>query len=147
VIAIDTNLLIYAHREGAPWHAAAKEAIERAAAAERGWGIPLPCVAEFWAQVTHPKYPDGPSPREACATFLLNLVHLGGAEILPPGLAFAERLAALAQQLEVSGHRIFDLQIALAAQDHGAFELWTHDSHFIRVPGLRIVDPLLAGPA
>ena len=47
--------------------------------------------------------------------------------------------------LGVAGPRVFDLQIALTAQDNGASQIWTHDSQFIRVPGLRIVFPLHGG--
>jgi predicted nucleic acid-binding protein len=59
-----------------------------------------------------------------------------------PGAGFAERLMQLACDLDVSGVRVFDLQIALTAFENGASEIWTHDADFVRVPGLRIVDPI-----
>ena len=37
-------------------------------------------------------------------------------------------------------------QIALAALDNGATQIWTHDAQFVRVPGLRVVHPLHVGP-
>src|ERR1700690_1385205 len=40
VIAVDTNLLVYAHRAGCPEHDAARRAIEDAANDAGGWGIP-----------------------------------------------------------------------------------------------------------
>jgi predicted nucleic acid-binding protein len=58
-------------------------------------------------------------------------------------LGFAERLAGTAARLNISGPRIFDLQIALLAYEHQARVIWTHDSHFQTVPGLRVEDPLL----
>ncbi|MBE3100212.1 MAG: hypothetical protein IMZ44_24085 [Planctomycetes bacterium] len=48
----------------------------------------------------------------------------------------------LAADLNVTGPRIFDLPIALGALDNGATELWTHDAHFVCVPGLLVVHPL-----
>jgi hypothetical protein len=42
MIAIDTNLLIYAHRGGVPEHREARAAIEQAANSGRGWGIASP---------------------------------------------------------------------------------------------------------
>jgi hypothetical protein len=42
----------------------------------------------------------------------------------------------------VVGARIFDLQIAVASFEGGATELWTHDGAFVKVPGLRLHDPL-----
>ena len=142
MIAVDTNILIYAHRSGATLHTRARSAIERAADSDEGWGIPLPAVAEFWAQVTHPQYPDGPSPHPAAARFIRNLVTQGGAIICRPGVGFEDRLLALAEDLGVSGHRVFDLQIALAALDAGAVKLWTHDAHFVKVAGMLVEDPL-----
>jgi hypothetical protein len=55
---------------------------------------------------------------------------------------FTERLLQLACDLNVSGGRIFDLQIALSVFDNGASEVWTHDANFVRIPGLRVHDPI-----
>jgi len=38
VIALDTNLLVYAHRTGTAEHHAAARALERASHAPGGWG-------------------------------------------------------------------------------------------------------------
>jgi hypothetical protein len=58
------------------------------------------------------------------------------------GPQFAARLLQTATDLDVQGVRVFDLQIAICALDGGATELWTHDSAFVKVPGLRLRDPL-----
>jgi hypothetical protein len=60
-----------------------------------------------------------------------------------PGAGFADDIMQRAVNLSVSGARIFDLQIALIAADHGAREIWTHDLNFVRLPGIRIRDPLV----
>jgi uncharacterized protein len=141
MIALDTNLLIYAHRSSVPEHRAAMRAIEQAAADPDGWGIPFPCVAEFWAVVTHPASSGRPSkPREAEA-FLKSLV-AAGAKILYSREGAMARLSTLAVRLDVQGPRIFDLQIGLACQEAGAREIWSHDRNFIAVPGLLVTDPL-----
>jgi hypothetical protein len=142
MIAIDTNLLIYAHRAGVPEHRIARRAIERACDDPRGWGISAVSIGEFWSIVTHPAVKGTPSkPREA-AGFLSALVETAGMQVWLPGSGFAERLTHLGCDLNVSGVRVFDLQIALIAFENGASELWTHDANFVRVPGLRIVDPM-----
>lgn len=141
MIALDTNILVYAHRSGVPEHRAAKRSIEELAASAGGWCIPLPCVAEFWAVVTHPASTGRPSrPREA-RQFLDNLV-AAGAKILYPRNGAVERLLELAVRLDIEGARIFDLQIGLICQDSGAREIWSHDHNFIAVPGLLVTDPL-----
>jgi hypothetical protein len=141
MIAFDTNILVYAHRAGAPEHRAAQRSIEKAAGSAGGWCIPFPCVAEFWAVVTHPASSGRPSrPREA-RRFLDNLV-AAGAKILYPRNGALERLAELAVRLDVQGARIFDLQIGLICQDVGVREIWSHDRNFIAMPGLVVNDPL-----
>jgi toxin-antitoxin system PIN domain toxin len=141
MIAIDTNLLIYAHRSGTPEHRAARKAIETALNRPGGCGFALPSVAEFFSIVTHPTASGEPSRPDKAAGFLAAL-RQAGIEELPPGPGFSTRLIQLAADLGVRGARIFDLQIAICGLDGGARELWTHDRGFVRVPGLVIHDPL-----
>ena len=142
MIVIDTNILIYAHRAGAAEHRAARGAIERAASTGGGWGIAQPSISEFWSQVTHPRYPGGPSTPRQASDFLRAMLDEAGARVMTPGTRFHERLLARARDMGVRGPRIFDLQIALAALDGGAHEIWTHDRGFLLVEGLAMVDPL-----
>jgi len=48
----------------------------------------------------------------------------------------------VAAALEVSGVRVFDLQIGLTAVESGATEMWTHDRRFVAPAGLEVHDPL-----
>ena len=54
MIAVDTNLLVYAHREDSPWHDDAYARIRELAEGPASWGVPWPCIHEFLAIVTHP---------------------------------------------------------------------------------------------
>jgi toxin-antitoxin system PIN domain toxin len=144
MIALDTNLLIYAHRAATPEHRASRKAIETALNTPGGCGITIPSVAEFFSIVTHPTASGTPSPPEAAAEFLAAL-RGAGVEELAAGPAFAARLVQLAADLGVTGTRIFDLQIGLSALDGGATELWTHDGRFVKIPGLLLRDPLGRG--
>jgi hypothetical protein len=142
VIAVDANLLIYAHRAGAAQHRAARRALERAANDDAGWGIALASLAEFWSVITHPASTGRPSTPAEASAFLVSLVRTGGAQLWQPGAGFTDRLLALAVDRHIQGPRIFDLQIALTAVESGAREIWTHDRNFLSLPGLRIRDPL-----
>lgn len=141
MIALDTNLLIYAHRSGTPEHRAARVAIERACGATGGCAITLPSVAEFFSVVTHPSASGGPSRARDAAGFFAAMEQ-GGVVLLSPGPSFAARLLQAAADLDVTGSRIFDLQIGLCALDGGATELWTHDRKFLKIPGLAVKHPL-----
>lgn len=142
MIALDTNLLVYAHRESVPEHGLAQAAVECAAADGQGWGIALPSVIEFWHVVTHPRAAGDPSDHQVAADFIDALRH-AGARIWTPGPSLWERLSRTATRQRISGPRIFDLHIAITARDHGATEIWTHDANFIKIRGLRVHDPLV----
>jgi toxin-antitoxin system PIN domain toxin len=129
MIAIDTNLLVYAHRARTVQHRASRRAIERAAAQGR-WGFALASLTEFWAVATHPSSEGQPSTPADAAAYLAALAD-AGAETWHPGAGFGARRAQLATDRDVSGPRVFDLQIALTAFDHGATDLWTADARFV----------------
>jgi len=141
MIALDTNLLIYAHRARVPEHRPAMTAIEQAAGNAGGWSIAYPCIAEFWAVVTHPASAGRPSRPEEAQNFLNNLV-AAGAQILYPRPGAMARILNLAVQLDVRGPRIFDLQIGLTCQEAGVRTIWSHDHNFVAVPRLAVHDPL-----
>lgn len=140
MIALDTNLLVYAHRSATPEHKAARAAIERAAASQ-AWGFAASVIAEFWAVVTHQASRGRPSTPDEALRFLAAL-ETAGATVWTPGEGFGLRLAQVAADLGISGNRVFDLQIALCAFEGGAREIWTRDGGFVTVPGLRLVRPL-----
>ncbi len=142
MIAIDTNLLVYAHRALTPQHGAARAAIERASRDARGWGIPLPCIAEFWSVATHPECRGGGSPPAKARSFLRALVLEAGARVWSCQEGSWERLSTLAAELGVRGPRVFDLQVSLTALENGATEIWSHDRAFLVLPGLALLDPL-----
>lgn len=142
MIAVDTNLLVYAHNPRAPEHARARRALERAAGQAQGWGVPFPVLAEFWSVVTHPAGPG--TAAEAAAGFLQGLWREGDAQIWAATAEMGRDLIVAAARLGCQGAAIFDLQIGLVAVAHGAREIWTHDAAFPRLPGLPVVDPLAA---
>lgn len=142
MIAVDTNLLIYAHRSLMPEHRLARATLAHLAGVGSGWGIALPSIVEFWSVATHPAAAGKPSSVEEARAFIGRLLTDAGAQLLLPGPGFASRLISAAAQLEITGPRVFDLQIALIALEHGATEIWTHDRNFVSVPGLPVRDPL-----
>ena len=142
MIAVDTNLLVYAHRKATPEHKSAQRALEQAAANEAGWGFSLGNVLEFWSVVTHPEAKGRPSTPSEARKFLRNLVDQGGASLWVSAQGLETRVLDTATRMGVVGPRVFDLQIAMTALDNGATEMWTHDAGFVRLPGLPVHDPL-----
>ena len=62
MIALDTNLLVYAHREDSEWHQEALGRLRGLAEGTRRWAIPWPCVHEFISVTTHPAIYAPPTP-------------------------------------------------------------------------------------
>ena len=143
MIAIDTNLLVYAHRSLFPEHRKAKASIEKAADNDSGWGIALPSLSEFWTVVTHQRCEGRPSTAEQAEGFLTALIETANIQIFLPNDAFPTSLIITARNLGIQGVRIFDLQIALLSIAAGAQELWTHNAGFVKVPGIKVIDPLI----
>jgi predicted nucleic acid-binding protein len=65
MIAVDSNILVYAHREDSAFHRAAARCISQLAEGVSPWAIPWPCIHEFIAIVTHPRRYAPPTPAEA----------------------------------------------------------------------------------
>ena len=55
MIAIDTQILVYAHRSDSPWHDVARERIAELANSGSRWAIPMHCLVELYALVTNPR--------------------------------------------------------------------------------------------
>ena len=68
MIAIDTNILVYAHRRDAEFHTAAVDHVKSLAEGRSAWAIPWPCLHEFFAISTHPKIYDPPSTPDQAIT-------------------------------------------------------------------------------
>ncbi len=109
MIAVDTNLLVYAHRAAVPEHKSAQGALEQASRHDRGWGVAVSCLAEFWGLVTHAKAAGRPSTPAEAKDFVRVLVNDGGLQLWSPGPGFGPRLLQMATELSISGRRIFDL--------------------------------------
>ncbi len=62
MIAVDTNILVYAHREDSPFHDTALRRVAELAEGSAMWAIPWPCIHEFLAIVTHPRIYAPPTP-------------------------------------------------------------------------------------
>jgi uncharacterized protein len=143
MIAVDTNLLVYAHREESQFHREAKSTIEDLRAGSFAWAIPWPCVHEFIAIVTHPRIFGVPTPLDlAFQTVEVwglgdNLVFLSE----QPG--YLEELQEVATPAKAQGGRIHDARIAALCLFHGVRELWTADRDFSAFPKLKIRNPLV----
>jgi toxin-antitoxin system PIN domain toxin len=142
VIAIDTNVLVYAHRRDAEWHAAAAACLRRLAEGTGGWAIPWPCLHEFLAIVTHPRIFSPPSRLPEATDQIDAWLESPTLVVIGEGPGYWTRLRAVLDTGRVTGPRMHDARIAALCLDHGVSELWSADRDFSRFPDLRVVNPL-----
>mgnify|MGYP000420099721 CR=1 FL=1 len=141
MIAVDTNILLYAHREEAPWHEAATRCLADLAA--ESWAIPWPCVHEFLAIATHPRIFDPPSRLDDALLALESWRSMSTATFLSEMEGYAEVLESVLRGAKVVGPRIHDARIAALCKQHAVAELWTADRDFSRYGWLVARNPLV----
>jgi hypothetical protein len=142
VIAVDTNLLVYAHREDATWHDAARARVASLAQDQAAWAIPWPCVHEFLAIVTHPRIFAPPTPLARALEQVEAWLESPSLALLGESEGYWARLRATAAGGRVAGPAVHDARIAAICLHHGVRELWSADRDFAKFRGLRVVNPL-----
>lgn len=143
MIAVDTNLLVYAHRRDSSWHDRARQVLRELATGTAPWAIPWSCVHEFLAIVTHPKIFDPPTPMEAALAEIRNWLGSPSLVLLAEESGYFDALARLLQSSRVAGPRVHDARIAALCVAGGARELWSADRDFGRFPELTVRNPLV----
>ena len=144
MIAVDTNILVYAHRRDSDWHEQASAAVTRLAGGSAPWGVAWPCLHEFLSIVTHPRIYKPP-------TLLAKAIEQVEIWMESPSLRLLGELKGHWPELKqllsagrITGGAIHDARIAALCREHGAGELWSADRDFSRLAGVKVRNPLVA---
>jgi hypothetical protein len=143
MIAVDTNVLVYAHRADGRCHATAKAVVDSLRHQASSWAIPWPCIHEFIAIVTHPKIYLPPTPLETAFAAIESWAAGSNLQFLAESGGYLDKLHRLTAAAHLSGPRIHDARIAALCLHHGVRELWTADRDFSSFPQLKIRNPLV----
>jgi uncharacterized protein len=142
MIALDTNLLIYAHRREMGRGEIAVQAIEKLANQSEPWGIPTPCVAEFCAVASNAKVFAQPSTRAQLADQVAQWANAPAFRWLHTTDMHWAQLLSLANTGDITGGQYHDARIAAICIENGVREFWTADRDFSRFPALKTRNPL-----
>lgn len=142
MIAVETNILVYAHRRDMVQHGEASRAVRILAAQGASWAIPWPCVHEFLSVVTNPRMFRDPTSLANAVGVIEDLSKGGNLVFLAEADGHLARLKDAGVAGGVAGPRIHDARIAAICLSHGVTELWTADRDFARFPALRVRNPL-----
>lgn len=143
MIALDTNILVYAHRRESPWHDRARTLVADLAAGRAAWSIPWPCLHEFLAIVTNPRIFRVPTPGPLAVDQVSAWLESPSLELLSESAGYWPLLRTLVEDGAVAGPLIHDARVAALCLHHGIGELWTADRDFGRFPRLHTRNPLV----
>ena len=143
MIAVDTNILVYAHREDSPWHNSAYASIVDLAEGRAQWAIPWTCVHEFFAIVTHPKIYSPPTPLPAAIDQIQAWLESPSLILLQETKGYWLHFRNTIETGRIVGGQIHDARIAALCHLHEVKELWTADRDFSRFTGINVRNPLI----
>jgi toxin-antitoxin system PIN domain toxin len=143
VIALDSNVLVHAHRHDSPFRDRAAQCIQSLAESPAAWAIPCPCVHEFLSIVTHPRIYD-PASTIGEAVAQVDAWLESPALVVPSEASGHWKLMRnLMTKGRVAGPKVHDGRIAAICLEHGVRELWSADRNFSRFPALTTRNPLV----
>jgi toxin-antitoxin system PIN domain toxin len=143
MIAVDTNILVYAHRRESRLHDAAADTVRALAEGRSGWAIPWPCLYEFFSVVTNPRIWKGAASDPDQAWRQIDAWAASPrATLLGESDDFLEVLEQFVRRPRVRGPIVHDARIAALCVAHGVDELLTSDRDFSLFPELTTRNPL-----
>jgi toxin-antitoxin system PIN domain toxin len=147
VIAVDTNILVYAHRRDSKWHRQASDGVKALAQSPAQWAIPWPCVHEFFAIVTHPRIYHPPSTHTEAHDQLEAWFSSPSLVLLAEQEGYWSVLSRLIRTARLAGPLVHDARVAALCLLHGVRTLWSADRDFGRFPDLKTTNPLVQQPS
>lgn len=147
MIAVDTNILIYAHREELPQHQEAMAWLRYLAEGTAPWAIPVFCLGEFVRVITHPRIFDPPTPSEIALEALSGLLESPTVKVLNPGLNYPSYFRNCVMEADARSNLAFDAQIAAVCREYGVSRVLTADRDFARFGQLRLLAVSNAPPS
>lgn len=142
MVAVDTNVLVYAHRRETAEHEIASVLVRGLAEGQNPWAIPWPCVYEFFSVVTHPRIwkQRASSPDRAWSQLA---AWLGSPTVRLIGETddFPVVLANFVRRGRVRGPIVHDARVAAICIAHGSEKLLSRDRDFSLFPELKVENP------
>jgi toxin-antitoxin system PIN domain toxin len=125
----DINILVYAHRADLAHHEFYREALEAMAGGPDAFALSPLVAAGFVRVVTHPSFPNGPTPLAQALAVVDSLTAQPGCCWVMPGLRHWSLTADLCRRCACRGKQVADAQHAALAIEHAC--TWvTRDTDF-----------------
>jgi uncharacterized protein len=143
VLAVDTNILIYAADADSPFHPAAYAWLERQRARPDAWYTTWGILYEFLRVTTHPRVMRKPWTAPQSWSFVSVLLASPGLGVLVPTDRHERVVSDVVSELPALAGNLFnDAHTAVLMREHGIRRICTHDTDFHRFPFLEVFDPV-----
>lgn len=142
MIAVDSALLVHAHRSDSPHHEAAKAALASLAARTATWAIPWPAVHEFLAVITDDREWQPPTPKSVALDALEALTRADNLAFIHETPHHGDLVIGLLREAGARRELVEDARIAAICIGNGIKELWTADRDYSWFPDLQTHNPL-----
>jgi toxin-antitoxin system PIN domain toxin len=143
VIAVDTNVLVYAADTDSQFHAPCRTWLERQRARPDAWYTTWAILYKFLRVTTHPRVMRRPWTASAAWEFVTALLSSPGLGILVPTQRHADVAEEVISELpHLAGNLFHDAHTAILMREHGVKQICTRDTDFNRFPFLEVIDPL-----
>ena len=143
MIAVDTNLLVYAHRADSPWHDQAAARVAELAEGAAPWAIPTACLHEFLAITTHLRIYRPPTPLALALDQVEAWRESPSLVLLTETDGYWTVLRHVLERSKATGGAVHDARVAALCLHHGVRELWSADRDFSRFADLTTRNPLV----
>jgi len=132
----DVNVLIYAHREDLPQHAATRAWLDGVVSGDAPYALSELVLSSFLRIVTNPRAFVGPTPIDVAVATLEHWRDRGNCVLLRPGVRHWSIFTRLCRDAGAKGNLVADAYLAALAIESGC-DWITTDRGFARFPGLR----------
>jgi len=141
MVAVDTNVLVYAEITSSEHHQTARARLRELAEGATPWALPWPCVYEFLRVVTHPRVYHPPVPAAVARADIAAMLASPSLVLLSETDRHSEVLDAVLSESEVTGNLVHDAHIVALCREHGVSEILTADGDFRRFSGIKVTNP------
>jgi toxin-antitoxin system PIN domain toxin len=141
VILPDVNVLVYAHREDTPDHAAYRAWLESVINSDLAYGMADLVLSGFLRIVTHPRIFERPSALDQALAFVADVRDQPNCVLVRPGPRHWAIFEGLCRDANVKGNLVPDAYLAALAIESGS-EWITTDRDYSRFAQLSWRHPL-----
>jgi hypothetical protein len=143
VIAVDTNVLVYAADADSQFHVDCRSWLERQRARPDAWYTTWAIIYEFLRVTTHPRVMRRPWTASAAWEFVKALLASPGLGVLVPTHRHADVAEGVVSELpHLRGNLFHDAHTAILMREHGIGRICTRDTDFNQFPFIEVVDPI-----